>query len=472
MWPFASGKIVITYNTSRRKKINIFLIFELSLVVLFILFVWAGSKNCQGAEVTQLDILLQVDGHIDVNINEMKFIPKLNRIVGSTEENGFIFFINPENDQYQVFDLGRKVKDLKIEQKFAGDITDFIYYSVGNTQYLYVLQAYPAELYRYELKLLESGLVQVANEKLIYTNDSYARFMAADSNNNILVIGTYKNASILICDLYTFEIKEIKLSLIFSQIFGIKNRDIFQDRIYSSGIDASSFADVYFDQSTQTWFFSTYHTFVPDKKIPWRSGTVNFINCVIYTKDFITFHLSEIKRNEKPFKETSEQLNLSSPSLFLEQKWLYGEVAQTFVRLGKKLYFVTGMDNEPRPPFGGTIYVSEDDGEAFNILKKLPVNFSDAHLYSGGNWLGVLLMTKQMYQEGVEAKGAIIIADENGDGELLDIFKTSVKPVLRGGKIQVAGVSTMADYNNWIYLGTVDESSSAKIFKVKLIKQK
>lgn len=397
----------------------------------------------------------------EVNINNMKIGPK-GFVWGSTEENGYLFVIDPSTLEFVSWDEGRT--ELKLGNLSKRDITDFVVWKEKDHWIILVCQAYPAEIYRIRIPIERKELPNPSglSRELVYSNPDWYRVMSiavgtSSDGKKMIMAGSYGNAELIV---------SIDGGTSWEGIDYFSSNPQFTGyRIKDKLTRAASISEI--DYVNNTWFVFMYHSFLLSDEYPWEAGYRHFVNGLMLSKDGgNTWELAKIPINSNLETSLYNSIRIDVENDYLPEEFygLVGEVGQSLVEAKRGvLYISTGMDNYPKIPFGGRILKSLDGGSSWKETYHF-IDFTDIVLEVDKNHLLAGTSSKRIDLNGDIATGEFWVSCDQGDSFYMQkiLVSSAGNSTIRDGVI-VVGVSSLVSVRQGVFIGTVDESESGKI---------
>lgn len=394
------------------------------------------------------------------NINKLVLGPR-EWIYGSTEENGWLFIFDPATQEYVQWNAGRTtVPEGKL---FEGDITDFVVWEEGGKLLIFACQAYPAEIYRYEIPLPTSGLPDpnAGIVEKVYENPEWGRVMSIARGSTI------DGQVILLAG------SQLKGELIRSNDQGLTWEPIryLDDHHEAMKTWATTLSGLHFFRDPDTWMIFTRQAFLLDVETPWTNGLRHTINTVLVSYDGSqTWHFAQIAPNPRipadfqAIIDADKTLGRLHPNLY----GLVGENVGQWTRLGNgDLVATTTMSNYPEYPYGGRVLVSENAGQRWDEMSYFQeaTDLSIAALPHRSQTLLAGTMTKMKTPPNGMATGDLYLS-QNGGRTWTFLYRvvSTDKPSAFRRDIYVAGISAIVATPHGVLVGTVNEGEHGVLF--------
>jgi hypothetical protein len=241
-------------------------------------------------------ILVGPAGQPEPNINRLKVGPR-GWVYGSTEENGWLFIIDPATLAYVQWNGGR-TSPLP-DARFEGDITDFVVWEESGKLVILACQATPAEIYRYDIPLPASGLPNpvTAMVQRVYSNPTWGRVMSIAAGRSstgrlLLLAGSQLRGELIRSDDRGYTWRPVSYT-------GAAGDDL--DSSYDSKKTwAATIAEIHFYVNPDTWIFYTRNEFLLAAEEPWHTGYRHTINMIATSRDgAATWQIADIPRNSR-----------------------------------------------------------------------------------------------------------------------------------------------------------------------------
>ncbi len=415
-------------------------------------------------DVMNLDLEIGDHDDFELNYGNLRIGPR-GLIWGSTEENGFIFVIDPKKLTHVAWDEGRR--SALANTDYAGDITDFIVFEENGNWIILACQAYPAEIYKITVPIEGRNLPDPnkISRKLVYSNSEWDRVMSIEvgtsaTGERLILAGSYKNAELILSTDSGESWKSINYFSSNQQTANLRNQ---LSR-------ASSISEI--DYINGDWYIFLYHAFLLEGEKPWESGYRHFINGLLISRDDgKTWEIANIPGNVS-FSSEITQLILEDRRINNLPEGFYGlvgEVGQSLVIMDRDiLYFSTGIDNDPQKPFGGRVLKSVDRGRTWYEVFSF-TEFADIQL-AVDNWGNLIAgsASKAIFGPDVVGTGEIWISMDGGESfkYVTTIVENNLESRLRDSVI-VVGVSSIVSTKNGLFIATVDEGFKGELFLLK-----
>ena len=396
-------------------------------------------------------------------------------IFGNTEENGWMFILDPSTMQRVIWNAGRTAP--KSGARFEGDITDFVVWeekdNSGQPDRMVILacQAYPAEIYRYDVTLPTHGLPDMAaqNAQRVYANSTWKRVMSIESGlsasgERMILAGANGKPELI-------RSVDDGITWLLSSIFD-GGSDLDSTRHADKLTSVINFAQIRYISDTNTWFLLLRNAFLLESESPWPQalGYRHTVNGVLYSNDFgVTWKVAKVAPDAtmptavQQSVDADKAANRLHPNLY----GMVGEAGQSLIEMDSgRLVMSTSIANTPEDSFGGRILFSDDGGQTWNEKYHF-TDFRDIEIISlGGNTLLAGTATKSpTLPPGGMAFGDVRISYDGGASfSLLTRVVESNQPSKVRADYYVTGVASMVATAQSVFIGTVDESGYAQVF--------
>lgn len=446
-----------------------------------ILCVWLAITHCSDSSaqtgaiphflgsLKRWDIVIGNPNRREVNINKLRVGPR-GWVYGSTEENGYLFIVDPVTRAHVVWNAGSQTPRPPLN--FEGDITDFLVWEEQGRLIILATHAFPARIYRYDVAIPAVGLprIQPDDGVLVYENPRWLRVMSIETG-----IWSTGNPTILAGSISWAElIRSDDGGITWVPVDYLKGMDVDDARLYRNGLtDSSTIAEIQFINGT--WILNLYLLFFLKSELTEARPYYHFINGLLVSHDGgESWRLSSVEPNRR-LSATLEAAIDADRALARLPSIVYGLVGdgvQSIVRLSNGwLLAGTAMSNTPESPFGGRILESRDNGDTWSEVNYLP-DVTDVRLLSlpGDIVLAGTVTQKSEIPIGAKATGEVWISRDGGHS--FNLFATVVEAdapsTFRSPTVWYTGVASMVATQYEVFLGTVNEATYAELFSLDI----
>lgn len=443
------------------------------LVISFLItFTSCGGSNTVSLhdfdELVNTGLIIGPKNSPEVNINKLKIGPR-GWVFGSTEENGYMFILDPETRKFVQWNAGRTT--VPKGRQYEGDITDFAVWEENDTLVILACQAYPAEIYRYDIPIPSSGQlpeIPTGTKRLVYRNDQAFRIKSIEKSTSrdgtpMILAGEYGNqAELLHSEDGRFTWTPIDYLARVQGLDGDKHK-----QALTSYAAVSVIAHI-----DGTWIISLYHAFLLSDESPWTSGYVHNINGILTsTDDGETWRIAQVQQNSRLPNELKQKAQKDRNANLLHPNFygLVGEFAQTLTQSPDgRLIFGTAFDNVAEIGYGGRILLSDDGGKTWRESRWIS-EFTDIHPRALNNGIVLVGTTTQVNSlpHGWDAsRGDVWLSKDNGETFtfLYRVIEAEGHSRIRKVPLYYTGVSAIVSTDREVLLGTVNESKHAELF--------
>jgi len=301
----------------------------------------------------------------EVNVDDLKVGPR-GWIIGATEENGYMFIYDPATGDTHTWNAGQLKPTVR--ENDEGDITDFCSWEDKGKLIILAAQGQPAEIYRYEIEIPESGLPQICADhgRKVYENPRWARVASVtrgigSSGTPIVLAGSTNRGELIRSDDDGRTWRQIDF---LANTEGVEpaHRTLIPNRY-------STISEIYFEKGTWFLMLSRFGYLEAEATI---GKYKHFLNGVLYSVDGAeTWKWATIEPNSLMPKELREMVERDRSSRRLP-KGIYVLVGERACRLtvtsSGRLLMTTSMNNIPDSGFGGRVLFSDNGGRSWKNL--------------------------------------------------------------------------------------------------------
>lgn len=431
---------------------------------------WCEAGKISLGKPEKIDLQLGSPEEPEVNIDELKVGPR-GWIFGATEENGYMFIINPISRETVVWNAGRLQPTT--DRPFEGDITDFAVWEESGRLIIVAAHAHPAEIYRYDVPIPSTGLPKVRpdNGAVVFHSDRWARVGSvtkghSSTGREILLAGSITRGELIRSNDGGFSWVPVDFVSTTKEFNEAGETPHFPNKY-------SSLHKIYFINGT--WFIFT-RGFAPLASEKGQRTRKHFVNGVLYSTDGAeSWQLGRVEENGKiplAFRKSIDR-ERKAKRLPAALYGLVGEAADDLAEVGSQLILTTAMDTISEPSYGGRLLQSLDRGATWNEIYHFP-DFRDITLQPiSGDTLAVGSVTKVKGNRpsSGSASGRIFLSNNGGRPfQRCPVVISSTEPSKhRPGPYWVAGIHAMAFSRDTLAIGTVNEGEAAELIIMPIL---